>query len=114
MNPADEGNNVVEYVFQFIDRLKRCKELALDKILEMQTKRKVWYDRKAIKREFSEGYLVLVVSSRKPNKLAVECKGPEKMEKKLYETNYDVSFEGKKDNNQVYHVNMLISYHKQA
>ncbi|GBL76831.1 hypothetical protein AVEN_53490-1 [Araneus ventricosus] len=84
----DEGNNVVEYVFQLINRLKRCKELALDKMLEMQTKRKVWCDRKAIKREFSEGDLVLVVSTSKPNKLAVKWKGPGKIEKKLSETNY--------------------------
>ncbi|KFM65211.1 Retrovirus-related Pol polyprotein from transposon 412, partial [Stegodyphus mimosarum] len=42
MNPEDEGNNVVEYAFQLINRLKRCKELATDKMLEMQTKRKVW------------------------------------------------------------------------
>ncbi|GBN80981.1 hypothetical protein AVEN_107673-1 [Araneus ventricosus] len=33
MNVEDEGNNVVEYVFQLINRFKRCKELALDKIL---------------------------------------------------------------------------------
>ncbi|GBM35624.1 hypothetical protein AVEN_244512-1 [Araneus ventricosus] len=54
----------------------------------MQTKRKVWYDRKAIKREFSEGDLVLVVSTSKPNKLTVELKGPGKIEQKLSETNY--------------------------
>ncbi|GBO42622.1 hypothetical protein AVEN_190402-1 [Araneus ventricosus] len=41
MNPEDEGINVVEYVFQLINELKRCKELTLDKMLEMQTKRKV-------------------------------------------------------------------------
>ncbi|GBN07055.1 hypothetical protein AVEN_39053-1 [Araneus ventricosus] len=87
MNPEDKGNNVVEYVFQLINRLKRCKELALDKMLEMQTKRKVWYDGKAIKREFSEGDLVLVASTSKPNKLAVEWKG---LGKKLSETNYVV------------------------
>ncbi|GBM15796.1 hypothetical protein AVEN_262948-1 [Araneus ventricosus] len=50
MNPEDEGNYVVEYVFQLINRLKRCKELTLDKMLEMQTKRKVLYDRKALKK----------------------------------------------------------------
>ncbi|GBM30920.1 hypothetical protein AVEN_9802-1 [Araneus ventricosus] len=30
MNPEEEGNNVVEYVCQLINRLKRCKELSLD------------------------------------------------------------------------------------
>ncbi|GBM25099.1 Retrovirus-related Pol polyprotein from transposon 412 [Araneus ventricosus] len=70
--------------------------------------------RKAIKREFSEGDLVLVVATSKPNKLAVEWKGPGKIEKKLSETNYVVSFEGKKDHNQVYHDNMLKPYHKRA
>ncbi|GBN10354.1 Retrovirus-related Pol polyprotein from transposon 297 [Araneus ventricosus] len=72
----------------------------------------MWYDRKAIKREFSEGDLVLVVSTSKSNKLAVECEGPGKIEKILFETNYVVSFEGKKDQNQVYHGNILKPYHK--
>ncbi|GBM65640.1 hypothetical protein AVEN_164742-1 [Araneus ventricosus] len=94
MNPEDEGNNVVEYVHQLINRFKN---LALDKMLELQTKRKVWYDRNAIKREFSEGDLVLVVSTSKPTKLAVEWEGPGKIEKKLSEANYVVSFEEKKD-----------------
>ncbi|GBN06626.1 hypothetical protein AVEN_215803-1 [Araneus ventricosus] len=95
MNPEDEGNNVVEYVFQLINRLKRCKDLALDKMLDMQTKRKVWYDRKAIKREFSEGDLVLVVSTSKSNKLAVEWKDTGKVEVKLSVTIYVVSSEEK-------------------
>ncbi|GBM08951.1 Retrovirus-related Pol polyprotein from transposon 412 [Araneus ventricosus] len=95
INSEDEGNKVVEYIFQLIILLKRCKELALDKMLEMQTKRKVWYDRKAIKRKFSEGDLVLVITTVKPNKLAVEWKGPGKIEEKLSETHYVVNFEGK-------------------
>ncbi|GBM33606.1 hypothetical protein AVEN_203655-1 [Araneus ventricosus] len=80
MNPEDERNNVVEYVFQLINRLKRSMELTLDKILEMQTKIKVWYDRKAIRRELFEGDLVLVVSTSKPNKLTIEWKGPGKID----------------------------------
>ncbi|KFM67615.1 hypothetical protein X975_18474, partial [Stegodyphus mimosarum] len=71
MNHEDERNNV-EYVFQLINRLKRYKELATDKMLEIQTKRKAWYNRKAIKKEFSEGDLVLVVSRSKQNRLAAE------------------------------------------
>ncbi|GBM70687.1 hypothetical protein AVEN_270794-1 [Araneus ventricosus] len=40
MNPEDVGNNVVEYIFQLISRLKRCKELALIKGWKCKPKEK--------------------------------------------------------------------------
>ncbi|GFU62590.1 retrovirus-related Pol polyprotein from transposon 412 [Trichonephila clavipes] len=78
------GDPVVEYVFQLINRLKSCQELAIEKMEETKIKRKAWYDKNAIKREFSEGDLVLVLKMNRPNKLSVQWKGPGKIEKKNF------------------------------
>ncbi|KAF8771846.1 hypothetical protein HNY73_019215 [Argiope bruennichi] len=56
-----ESSPVIEHVFNFINRLKRCQELATEKMVEMQLKRKKWYDKNAIKCEFLVGDLVLVL-----------------------------------------------------
>ncbi|GFY63929.1 retrovirus-related Pol polyprotein from transposon 297 [Trichonephila inaurata madagascariensis] len=55
---------------------------------ETKIKRKAWYDKNAIKREFSEGDFVLVLRMNRPNKLSVQWKGPGRIEKKISETNY--------------------------
>ncbi|GFV35946.1 hypothetical protein TNCV_2867041 [Trichonephila clavipes] len=81
---------------------------------ETKIKRKAWYDKNAIKREFSEGDLVLVLKMNRPNKLSVQWKGPGKIEKKISETNYVVSFNNNTESNQVFHVNMLKPYYKRA
>ncbi|GFW42664.1 CCHC-type domain-containing protein [Trichonephila clavipes] len=59
MEPEEEGDLVTEYMFKLINRLKRCQEVAINKMEEMQVKRKTWYDKNAEKREFKYGDLVL-------------------------------------------------------
>ncbi|GFW17418.1 retrovirus-related Pol polyprotein from transposon 297 [Trichonephila clavipes] len=83
MGTTEEVTPVVEYVFQLINRLKSCQELAIEKMEETKIKRKAWYDKNAIKREFSEGDLVLVLKMNRPYKLSVQWKGPGKIEKKF-------------------------------
>ena len=112
LEPPEEENNVVKYVFELLNRLKRSRELAELKMEETRDKRKKWYDRNAIKREFHEGDSVLVLAVNQPHKLAPQWKGPGRIEKKLSETNYVVSFEGNQEKNKVYHINMLKPYHK--
>ncbi|GFT46838.1 retrovirus-related Pol polyprotein from transposon 297 [Trichonephila clavipes] len=114
MGTTEEVTPVVEYVFQLINRLKSCQELAIEKMEETKIKRKAWYDKNAIKREFSEGDLVLVLKMNRPNKLSVQWKEPGKIEKKNSETNYVVSFNNNTESNQVFHVNMLKPYYKRA
>ncbi|GFV10084.1 CCHC-type domain-containing protein [Trichonephila clavipes] len=58
MEPEEEGDLVTEYMFKLINRLKRCQEVAINKMEEMQVKRKTWYDKNAVKREFKDGDLV--------------------------------------------------------
>ncbi|GFS58356.1 gypsy retrotransposon integrase-like protein 1 [Trichonephila clavipes] len=68
MEPEEEGDLVTEYMFKLINRLKRCQEVAINKMEEMQVKRKTWYDKNAVKREFKDGDLVLVLAtSREKN-----------------------------------------------
>ncbi|GFS82324.1 retrovirus-related Pol polyprotein from transposon 17.6 [Trichonephila clavipes] len=42
MEPGEEGDLVTEYMFKLINRLKRCQEVAINKMEEMQVKRKTW------------------------------------------------------------------------
>ncbi|GBM25914.1 hypothetical protein AVEN_94359-1 [Araneus ventricosus] len=53
--PEEDEIPVTEYVFQLINRLKLCQEVAVKQMEELQIKRKKWYDKNAVKREFKEG-----------------------------------------------------------
>ncbi|GFT56966.1 uncharacterized protein TNCV_189661 [Trichonephila clavipes] len=79
---------------------------------EVRDRRKKWYDKNAIKREFQQGDAVLVFSLNHPHKLAPQWKGPGKIEKRLSETNYVVTFDGNQEGNKVYQINMLKPYHR--
>ncbi|KAG8184543.1 hypothetical protein JTE90_012632 [Oedothorax gibbosus] len=107
-----EGEPVTEYVFYLINRIKRCQELAISKMEEWQQKNKTWYDKKAVKREFRIGDLVLIFATFKSNKLSPHWTGPGTILRKLSETNYVVQLPGEKATSKVYHVNMLKPYYK--
>lgn len=87
MEPAEENDLVTEYMFKLINRLKRCREVAVTKMEEIQVKRKLWY-KNIVKRELKDGDLVLVLATTKPNKLAVQWIGPRTILSKISETNY--------------------------
>ncbi|GFW20283.1 retrovirus-related Pol polyprotein from transposon 297 [Trichonephila clavipes] len=112
MEPEEEGDLVTEYMFKLINRLKRCQEVAINKMEEMQVKRKTWYDKNAVKREFKDGDLVLVLAISRANKLAVQWIGPGTILNKISETNYLVEIPGRRETSQIYHINMLKPYYK--
>ncbi|GFW14495.1 retrovirus-related Pol polyprotein from transposon 297 [Trichonephila clavipes] len=112
MEPEEEGDLVTEYMFKLINRLKRCQEVAINKMEEMQVKRKTWYDKNAVKREFKDGDLVLVLATSRANKLAVQWIGPGTILNKILETNYLVEIPGRRETSQIYHINMLKPYYK--
>ncbi|KAG8187159.1 hypothetical protein JTE90_020036 [Oedothorax gibbosus] len=107
-----EGEPVTEYVFSLINRMKRCQELAISKMEECQQKNKTWYDKRAVKREFRIGDLVLIFATFKNNKLSPHWTGPGTILRKFSETNYVVQLPGEKATSKVYHVNMLKPYYK--
>ncbi|GFV89793.1 retrovirus-related Pol polyprotein from transposon 412 [Trichonephila clavipes] len=108
----EEGDLVTEYMFKLINRLKRCQEIAINKMEEMQVKRKTWYDKNAVKREFKDGDLVLVLATSRANKLAVQWIGPGTILNKISEMNYLVEIPGRRETSQIYHINMLKPYYK--
>ncbi|GFT75050.1 retrovirus-related Pol polyprotein from transposon 297 [Trichonephila clavipes] len=107
-NREDKLGNVVK----LINRFKRCQEVAINKMEEMQVKRKTWYDKNAVKREFKDGDLVLVLATFRANKLAVQWIGPGTILNKISETNYLVEIPGRRETSQIYHINMLKPYYK--
>ncbi|GFW98975.1 retrovirus-related Pol polyprotein from transposon 297 [Trichonephila clavipes] len=104
-------SSVVDYVFELINRMKRCQELAILHMEDAKQKQKLWYDRRTVKRRFQLGELVLVIAPSRPNKLSVQWVGPGEIVQQLSETNYVVKFP-EKDKTHVYHVNMLKPYHR--
>ncbi|GFU82941.1 retrovirus-related Pol polyprotein from transposon 412 [Trichonephila clavipes] len=104
-------SSVVDYVFELINRMKICQELAILHMEDAKQKQKLWYDRRTIKRQFQLGELVLVIAPSRPNKLSVQWVGPGEIVQQLSETNYVVKFP-EKDKTRVYHVNMLKPYHQ--
>ncbi|MCP8719654.1 MAG: reverse transcriptase domain-containing protein, partial [Asgard group archaeon] len=103
---------VVEYVLDLVNRLKKCQELAVDRMKECQTKRKLWYDRNAVTRKFKVGDLVLVLATSKPHKMAVNWIGPGKVTSVISETNYTVEIPGKRNSDTIFHVNLMKPYHQ--
>ncbi|GFT20695.1 retrovirus-related Pol polyprotein from transposon 17.6 [Trichonephila clavipes] len=112
MEPEEESDLVTEYMLKLINRLKICQEIAINKMKEMQVKRKTWYDKNAVKREFKDGDLVLVLATSRANKLAVQWIGPGTILNKISETNYLVEIPGRRETSQIYHINMLKPYYK--
>ncbi|GFV53667.1 retrovirus-related Pol polyprotein from transposon 412 [Trichonephila clavipes] len=104
-------SSVVDYVFELINRMKRCEELAILHMEDAKQKQKLWHDRRTVKRQFQLGELVLVIAPSRPNKLSFQWVGPGEIVQQLSETNYVVKFP-EKDKTHVYHVNMLKPYHQ--
>ncbi|GFX09803.1 retrovirus-related Pol polyprotein from transposon 412 [Trichonephila clavipes] len=104
-------SSVVDYVFELINRMKRCQELAILHMEDAKQKQKLWYNRWTVKRQFQLGELVLVIALSRPNKLSVQWVGSGEIVQQLSETNYVVKFP-EKDKTHVYHVNMLKPYHQ--
>ncbi|GFW69409.1 hypothetical protein TNCV_487581 [Trichonephila clavipes] len=104
-------SSVVDYVYELINRMKRCQELAILHMEDAKQKQKLWYDRRTVKRQFQLGELVLVIAPSRSNKLSVQWVGPGDIVQQLSETNYVVKFP-EKDKTHVYHVNMLKPYHQ--
>ncbi|GFY74370.1 retrovirus-related Pol polyprotein from transposon 17.6 [Trichonephila inaurata madagascariensis] len=80
--------------------------------MEVRDRRKKWYGKNAIRREFQQGDAILVLTLSQSHKLAPQWKGPGKIEKRFSEMNYVVTFDGDQEGNKVYHINMLKPYHK--
>ncbi|GFY26099.1 transposon Ty3-I Gag-Pol polyprotein [Trichonephila clavipes] len=84
-------SSVVDYVFELINRMKRCQGWQ-SYMEDAKQKQKLCYDRRTVKRQFQLGELVLVIAPSRPNKLSVQWVCPGEIVQQLSETNYVVKF----------------------
>ena len=78
----------------------------------VQSKMKVWYDRKTSSRCFEPGDRVLVLFPVVGNPFQAKYSGLYKVVKKISDTNYLVRTPGRCKETQVCHINMLKAYHE--
>ncbi|GBM95261.1 hypothetical protein AVEN_199261-1 [Araneus ventricosus] len=52
VRPQEEDSTVTEYIFDPINHMRHFQELAVTTMAETRNKRKIWYDKNAVKREF--------------------------------------------------------------
>ncbi|XP_055951586.1 uncharacterized protein LOC129987653 [Argiope bruennichi] len=110
--PKENETAVAKYMYDLINRMRRCQDIAVTRMLETRDKRKLWYDKNAVHRQYKSGDQVLVLAASMPNKLSVQWIGPGKIQSQLSETNYIVKMTGKEAKPQIFHVNLLKPYHK--
>ncbi|GBM36648.1 hypothetical protein AVEN_221924-1 [Araneus ventricosus] len=82
------------------------------KMTKVQAKRKVWYNKNAVRRKFQVGDLVLLLATSKQNKMAVQWTNPGVIKSQLSKTNYIVRMANKNHKVQIYHVNLLKLYNQ--
>ena len=112
LGEEEVNQNVVEYILDLNDRLKKCQDFAVKNMTECQLKRKAWYDKNAVSRKFRVGDSVLVLATAKPHKMAVNWLGPGTVTSVISDTNYTVDLPEKKNKSTIYHVNLLKPHHK--
>lgn len=83
-------------------------------IANSREKRKLWYDKKAVEREFKPGDQVLVLATSKSHKMSVSWTGPGKIIAKISETNYKVEVPVRREKSQIYHINLLKPFVKRV
>ncbi|KAF8768490.1 Retrovirus-related Pol polyprotein like [Argiope bruennichi] len=110
--PKENETAVAKYMYDLINRMRRCQDIAVTRMLETRDKRKLWYDKNAVHRQYKSGDQVLVLAASMPNKLSVQWIGPGEIQSQLSETNYIVKMTGKEAKPQIFHVNLLKPYHK--
>ncbi|GBM63433.1 hypothetical protein AVEN_120558-1 [Araneus ventricosus] len=70
LQPEEEQTAVTENVFTLLNRLKWLQDPVVKKMEKSQQRNKTWYDKRAVKREFQEGDLVLIFSNVERTSLA--------------------------------------------
>ncbi|KAF8773029.1 hypothetical protein HNY73_015724 [Argiope bruennichi] len=120
VKPQETDSSVAEYMFDLINRMKRYQELAVERMTEIQEKRKHWYDKNAVRRKFRVGDQVLIIVTSLPHKMAVRWTGPGLIEVNFQTPKIILKKMAKKGDvgnkkgfrYKIYQVNLLKPYHQ--
>ena len=102
--------NLLQYVFDFRNRLSRACEVARSNLKTSQGKMKARYDNYLIDRNFKQGDKVLALLPIPGRPLQGRYFGPYTIDKKTSDLNYIINTSGRRKNKQMCHVNMLKEY----
>lgn len=102
--------NVIKFVLDLRQKLKKCQELALENANQAREKSKQWYDRKARDRTFEPGELVLVCLPVKGHPLEARYCGPYRILSRIGRVDYLIATPDKRKIQRICHVNMLKAY----
>lgn len=102
--------SVLDYVSSFRERLHRACKVAKAHLVKTQSKMKAHYDKQSVVRNFQPGEKVLVLLPVPGSALQDKFSGPYVVEKKLGDTDYEISTPDRKRKTRLCHVNMLKAY----
>ncbi|KAF8783222.1 Pro-Pol polyprotein like [Argiope bruennichi] len=81
--PKENETAVAKYMYDLINRMRRCQDIAVTRMLETRGKRKLWYDKYAVHRQYKSGDQVLVLAASMLNKLSVQWIEPGEIQPQL-------------------------------
>ena len=103
----ESEQNLIQYIIDIKEKLSWVTELAHQKKIEMQTKQKTWYDKRARERKFNPGDEVLVLLPSSCSKFLSHWQGPYKVIRKISGVNYEVDTGKTRKRKRIYHKNLL-------
>ena len=106
----EEGSNLLDYVSNFRDRLKKACDLAKENLVLAQGKMKGQYDKRSETRSFEPGDKVLVLLPVQGESLKAKFSGPYKILEKQNDVNYIICTPDRRKSKRLCHVNMLKPY----
>lgn len=106
----EEGSNLLDYVSNFKDRLKKACDLAREKLVSTQVKMKGQYDKRSETRCFKPGDKVLVLLPVQGEPLKAKFSGPYEILEKQNDVNYIICTPDRRKSKRLCHVNILKPY----
>ena len=110
LSDDDSSLNLLQYVFDFKNRLSKACDAARSNLKSAQNKMKLHYDENAMDRNFEPGDKELALLSIPGKPLQARYYGPYTADKKLSDVNYIFNTPGRCKQKQLCHINMLIKY----
>jgi len=110
LNPSSVSLPVDDYVTSIREKLHKAQTLAKLHLSTAQSKMKVHFDRKSLKRDFSPGDSVMVLLPTPGSILHAKFSGPYLVERKLSDSNFLIATPDRKCKSRVCHVNRLKLY----
>ena len=104
--------NVIKFVLDLREKLKKCRDIASDNANQSREKAKLWYDKKARERSYEPGELVLVCLPSKRHPLEARYCGPYRVVDRVGRVAYVISTPDKRKTQRICHVNMLKAYNE--